>query len=820
MSKRKSFELFSRAIIVICVSAFSALSSHQANSAERFLVKDGKAMAEIVISPEAKRTTKLAAEELRKYIVKITGAKLEVVSEADDKYPVKVYVGESNGTKKLKLNAKGLKNGAYKMASGDNWVAFIGADTEYVPPKGIAKSRGDRKRAAAQWYKDIGDQFGFPFMSTFKGYNTPLKIWSKDDTGSLNAVNDFLRSLGIRWFMPGDFGEVTPTLTSIALPSINKTVKPKFDLRHMGFYYNAFFQSSKQNVLWKLRLGLDSGGDIGGHGIINILQPAVVKRDHPEYFALYDGKRATISRGGKPCLSSPGLFKATLAFARLMFDKYDRKIISLMPTDAYSNLCECELCKGKGTSDRGYDGQLSDYVWGFINRVAKELYKSHPDKFVSCYAYSSYLQPPLKIDKLSPNVLVGMCQWRSHFSDPKIRAGFMKLRSNWEKKITSGKFYIWDYYLHARPNGSLYGIPAYYPHVIAEDIKSLNGKAAGDGIEVARNYRVTPPDAPDPTLAVNHLNCYITSRLYWDPDQSVDVLLDDYYKKFYGPAAKEMKTFVDFCEKNYPLMLQKVEPNDKALKLIATALKAAGTNSIYAKRVKLVSDYVQRLELIKKRLLNKKNTKLKVRLGARDIKDLKFDGKLNDNFWKQLPVSHLKDLQTGNRPAYGTTFKIAYANNKIYFGIRCEDRDTKNLNIKGVKDGDPGIWNGDVIELLIETPMHSYYQIAINPSGFVVDADRKAGINTLWSSGIKVASYVGKDFWSLEAAIPIVGAEQETLDATYGISGDKPNKTYPWFFNLCRQRVRKNGNETTAFSPTGKKHFHVIGKFGKITTRN
>jgi hypothetical protein len=45
-------------------------------------------------------------------------------------------------------------------------------------------------------------------------------------------------------------------------------------------------------------------------------------------------------------------------------------------------------------------------VWDFVNRVAKEVAKTHPHAKVLNCAYGVYTLPPLKIDKLEPNVLV------------------------------------------------------------------------------------------------------------------------------------------------------------------------------------------------------------------------------------------------------------------------------------------------------------------------------------------------------------------------------------------------------------------------------
>ena len=56
------------------------------------------------------------------------------------------------------------------------------------------------------------------------------------------------------------------------------------------------------------------------------------------------------------------------------------------------------------------------------------------------------------------------------------------------------------------------------------------------------------------------------------------------------------------------------------------------------------------------------------------------------------------------------------------------------------------------------------------------------------------------------------------IDTLHNVIGSKPTPTYPWYFNLCRARLRKSGNEFSAFSPTGKRNFHNLMKFGKLHT--
>ena len=65
----------------------------------------------------------------------------------------------------------------------------------------------------------------------YKDYNKHLDIWSYDHRGSLNAVYAFLYDLGVRWYMPGELGEILPRAQDIALPKVDRTVRPVFHVR-------------------------------------------------------------------------------------------------------------------------------------------------------------------------------------------------------------------------------------------------------------------------------------------------------------------------------------------------------------------------------------------------------------------------------------------------------------------------------------------------------------------------------------------------------------------------------------------------------------
>ena len=50
--------------------------------------------------------------------------------------------------------------------------------------------------------------------------------------GTPYAVYEFLNRLGVRWFMPSEFGEVVPSMKTIRVDEIDFHDKPDFALRN------------------------------------------------------------------------------------------------------------------------------------------------------------------------------------------------------------------------------------------------------------------------------------------------------------------------------------------------------------------------------------------------------------------------------------------------------------------------------------------------------------------------------------------------------------------------------------------------------------
>ncbi|MFO7821944.1 MAG: sugar-binding protein [Lentisphaeria bacterium] len=286
-----------------------------------------------------------------------------------------------------------------------------------------------------------------------------------------------------------------------------------------------------------------------------------------------------------------------------------------------------------------------------------------------------------------------------------------------------------------------------------------------------------------------------------------------------------MRAFIDYTEKNWPLTRSKPEVIGKIFELITAAREAAGPEGLYRERIQLIIDYMEPLKGIREQLKVGRKENPVAAFAEVDETDIKLDGRLNESVWDKTETYELKDIVTGEDVENGTTFSVAWAGDSLYFGIRCEEPDMDKLAIPAKKSGDLTLFDGDSVEILLETPSHAYYQIAIDPKGHVNDLDRPNSIligktgkyKTEWEAGATVATNRGKNFWSIEARIPAMGANQEKILADFGVSGDKPTKDRPWYFNVCRSRkVDMEKRYYSAFSPTGEHGFHYMRGFAKL----
>lgn len=173
------------------------------------------------------------------------------------------------------------------------------------------------------------------------------------------------------------------------------------------------------------------------------------------------------------------------------------------------------------------------------------------------------------------------------------------------------------------------------------------------------------------------------------------------------------------------------------------------------------------------------------------------DGKLDDPDWQQAEViDRFYPYNATTDPQRSpTSFRMLCDDKYLYVAFTCEDDDIWSCS---GKDEDE-LWNGDVVELFIQTDAggHAYYEMVIAPSGAIADAHHGSrgggGFRRFkdWSSHAEVACSInGTDgnwhdtdrSYTVEAAIPL--ASFDHLDKqpwrfgvfryNYSVSFDEP----------------------------------------------
>lgn len=551
---------------------------------------------QILIDKNAPSMVWLAAIELQEYWLKLVGEDIAIDYKKSKQASQFLYIGKSQYTRDIAdKNRQFIGKGGIILLSVDDGLVLLGDDTPYVPKEPYGKQRRDKEHVLKRWDNITEAVYDNPYTSLFKAYSKDLDIWESDGKGSLQAVYHFLKGNGVRWYMPGPIGEHVPEVSELNLSDYDEEVLPDFALRQLGFYSRRFFNAPKQDILWYLRLGLDNGyntiGDaMMGHGMVSVISRAEFRREQVSAFALFGSRRDTTSRNrGRPCLSSPSLFKSHVAYVKNVFNTYDIPVLSVMPPDAYSYVCECNLCSGKGTPDRGRQGTISDYVWEYVNRLAVEVKKTHPEKKLSCFAYGAYLLPPEKIEMLESNVLVGVCKTRNTYNDEVRKKRYSDIIREWEKR-TDNKLIFWDYYLSNRPrNNKNFGLPVVFPELIKQDLTTYQDRIIGEYVEV---YRSFGSDNPLIELAFNHINAFVTADLYWNVDTDVDILMQEYCDNFYGPASEEMKAFFEIAEQEWYELTANDDKAAELNRLLDAAFAKVDDRFIYASRLKLIDKYL------------------------------------------------------------------------------------------------------------------------------------------------------------------------------------------------------------------------------------
>jgi hypothetical protein len=758
--------------------------------AATFTQADGQPYTDIVIAPDAPDMTKLAATEFQTFIKAVTGQELPLASDGvgSGKAPA-VYIGESAALKRLGIEATGLREEGYRIVVRPGVLAIVGRDYAGPPLQAVQNP----------WrLHDL--------------YNSTLKLNALGEAGTLSGVYAFLeRVCGMRFYMPGEIGTVLSPIPDLKVPAFTQEKAPAFTYRYPWL---CFLEEGPQEALWFRRAGF------GGTAPVVIMHNFDVmyrhRETHPEFFALVDGVRDCQPGGAKSavigqcnlCLASEEMIRQFASDIGDFFDQHpEQRFFPVGPPDGMTRLCDEPRCQEQIDRDAPTNGTYSNYVWGFIAKLANEVAKRHPDKFVGCFAYERYNRPPTRIEKLPKNVAVMICKQRRLFVLPDEKQRVLSEVVAWQQKASV--VYYWDYYIF---DSWLpwRGLPILYSRTIEEDFRWMQAHGIqGEFIEAegAADEGVRKMHRP----ATQHLNLYLTAKLAWDPTLSVADLLAEYYRLFYGPAELEMKAFWTEAEAIrtaagaklatpaafQPEAVFPPEVLARLADLLEKGLAQTPEGSVYRQRLELLQQEFSPARRALVAVLRSGEQKLELPLLATPA-DL-----------DALQPIRLLSL-TGEARPDPTWLKAGWTAAGIHLDLLCFERAIDKLRAVCTTHDQVGMWDDDCVEVFLNPdpndPRKSYHYI-VNSKGAVWDGRLGFGPEPgeKWNGTAHVSAQVEAKRWRVTLTIPF--ADLGIATPTAGLSLKA---------NIYRTRWVGGSLESSAWTPTNEPDYSVSKRFGTL----
>ena len=370
--------------------------------------------------------------------------------------------------------------------------------------------------------------------------------------GALYGVYEFLEALGCRFFTPES--EKVPACTALRAPDLDTRQVPVFEYRDHNYYYF----HTRPRFAAKMRLNGNSTNipaRFGGsksytwfvHTFEKLVPTTVYGKTHPEYFAVYDGKRCTLDGGRTQlCLTNPEVLEIAVESARKALREHpETSIISISQNDIHPG-CQCEKCLAVDREE----GSPSGTLLRFVNAIAERLEGEFPNVIFDTLAYN-YTRPVPKLTKPRHNVCVRLCTIECCFSHPfetcDDERGVLKPDGTRSSLISDLKawgqyhdrLYIWDYttcfahYAAPFPNWRVLqpNMQAFARNSVKGVFEQANGSIRG-GVDF------------------NELRAYVISKLLWNPDCDVKKHIQEFTDFYYGAAGPYVREYIDcLCDK-------------------------------------------------------------------------------------------------------------------------------------------------------------------------------------------------------------------------------------------------------------------------------
>ncbi|MBR6471195.1 MAG: DUF4838 domain-containing protein [Victivallales bacterium] len=755
-------------------------------SAARLLAPTGQPYRAIVKADDDARAADLAARELQTWLEREFGMPLPIVAETPEAPAIRV--GAAAG---LATDLSDEPADAFLVRTAENGDLLIaGVDNHGEPEFGMMNP-----------WRDI------------ELMNAEAGVSLLEAAGTANGVYAFLENeCGIRFYGIGPDGTDVPELTQdLQLGDLDYRQAPRFAYRYPWI---SFLARDPETAYWQRRVGFGGAAPvqiIHGFWLMNQYRDS-----HPEFFALTeDGGRAfanehAVSGQGNLCLHNEAMMDAFLDLIAEYFAKHPgQEVFPMGANDGLFQICACPECQADlAHPHREGTGDFSWHIWGFVNRMAKRLAERCPGKFLGCIAYEKYLEPPEGM-VFEPNVIVMLCHARSALANPQAAQEFHDRIGHW-LQYTS-QLYFWDWYLtHWPPSHNL---PILYARTIEREIRHLaaDPRMRGEFIEDENRPQMYEFgfDRPGQPCIIQP-NLYLTAKLLWNPARKVADLLEEFYVRYYGPAAQPMKTFWELAQDAYETaMRENAKPAPEEIfppNVIATlegcletALAATPVDGVHHRRIAaLQAECASGFTRIKNLAANADATYAAPVVTTPD----------------EVVNAPAKELATidGLPASPQTILQIAYDRSNLYFLITCHEPAMEQLvtNAEHFDADEESPWNDDGIELFIGPDFEdkaTVYHLIITAGNVLWDARQFSPLrgDKSWDSNAHTGVIREADRWALKITLPV-----DALGVT------DPNFAPDLLLQVYRSRKAGGFLESSAWIPTGEGVYFQPERFGRL----
>ncbi|MBD3291566.1 MAG: DUF4838 domain-containing protein, partial [Armatimonadia bacterium] len=281
------------------------------------------------------------------------------------------------------------------------------------------------------------------------------------------------------------------------------------------------------------------------HTFKHLVAPDEYFDDHPEYFALVDGRRHPTAPGGQRpaqlCLTNADVLRIAVERIRDWVADYradpaiyhpDTRMIASVSANDAGGHCECPVCAAVNEEEQSPAGTLIR----FVNEVARALEHDYPALAIETLAYGATETAP-RVTRPRENVIIRLAPIGADFGrpidDPQSPLNRSVYRNLKAWSAICDRLYVWNYYC----NFHAYFKP--FPNLqhLDRDIRTYRRNGM-------RGLYAQSSQTPGSELrAVRH---YMLARCMWRPGTDGRQSMEEFCRLYYGCGGEGVVQYIDY----------------------------------------------------------------------------------------------------------------------------------------------------------------------------------------------------------------------------------------------------------------------------------